>query len=207
MTILIKETGHKNEKTLVIVKPDGVQRGLTGEIIRRFERVGLKLVGIKLMVPNKELIHSHYTTDDGWFEKVGQKSIKAYTDRGAIPPFNDPAEMGRRILDRLTHFMSSGPVVAMVWQGAHAVAVVRKITGGMEAFTSDVGTIRSDYVLDSYEMADSQDRAIRNVIHASSSIDDAQSEISKWFKAEEIVDYKAIHEQILYQDFSDLLGK
>jgi len=207
MDILIKETGHKNERTLVVVKPDGVQRGLTGEVIKRFERVGLKLVGLKLLIPTKDMIEKHYITDPAWFEKVGLKSLKAYTERGGTPPSNDPVEVGHRILDRLIHFMTSGPVVAMVWQGANAVPLVRKLTGGMEVFTSDVGTIRSDFVLDSYEMADSQDRAIRNVIHASGNIDDAQAEIAQWFNSNEIVDYKAIHEQILYQDFSDLLGK
>jgi len=205
MASLIKETGHKNEKTLVIVKPDGVQRGLTGEVIKRFERVGLKLVALKFIVPNKEMVQKHYTTSPEWFENAGAKSIKSCTEKGIALPTNDPVEMGHLILEKLVSFMTSGPVVAMVWQGAHAVSIVRKLTGGTEPLSSDVGTIRGDYVLDSYEMAEEQGRAIRNVVHASGTIDEAQDEIAQWFNSNEIIEYRAIHEQILYRDFSDLL--
>lgn len=206
MNTLIKETGHKNERTLVLVKPDGVQRGLTGEVIRRFERVGLKLVGLKFIVPTTEMVQKHYTNDPMWFEKAGAKSIKSFIEKGMEPPFTDPIEMGHAILSKLVGFMTSGPVVAMIWQGAHAVKIVRKLTGGTEPLTSDVGTIRGDFVLDSYEMAEAQGRAVRNVIHASGNVDEAQAEISQWFNSNEIIEYRAIHEQILYQDFSDLLN-
>jgi nucleoside-diphosphate kinase len=207
MTILINETGHRHEKTLVIVKPDGVQRGLTGEVIKRFERVGLKMIGLKFLVPDKELIRNHYTTDPNWIEKTGARNIKDCLEKGETPLSNDPIEMGNIVLNNLINFMTSGPVVAMVWQGAHAVKIVRKLTGGTEPLSSDVGTIRGDFVLDSYEMAEAQGRAVRNVVHASGTIDEAQSEIARWFKTEEIIEYKAIHEQILYHDYSDLIGK
>lgn len=207
MTTLIKETGHKNEKTLILVKPDGVQRGLTGEIIKRFERVGLKLVGLKFIVPNREMIQRHYTNDPEWVLKTGTRNIKSCLEKGIEPPTNDPMEMGNNVLNNLVEFMTSGPVVAMIWQGAHAVKIVRKLVGGTEPLSSDVGTIRGDFVLDSYEMAEAQGRAVRNVIHASGNIDEAQAEIAQWFNSNEIIEYKAIHEQILYQDFSDLMGK
>ena len=207
MNTLIKETGHKNERTLVLVKPDGVQRALTGEVIRRFENVGLKMVGLKFLVPTEDMVRKHYTNDPEWYEKAGSKSIKSLLDKGMEPPTKDPIEMGHKIIEKLTAFMTSGPVVAMVWQGAHAVQIVRKITGGTEPLTSDVGTIRGDFVLDSYEMAEAQERAVRNVVHASGNVEEAQMEIAQWFKTEELIEYKAIHEQILYQDFSDLLGK
>lgn len=207
MNILIKESGHKNEKTLVIVKPDGVQRGLTGEVIKRFERVGLKLVGLKFVIPTKEAIQKHYTTDPGWIEKTGAKNIQSSKDKGVEPITDNPLEMGNIILDNLINFMTAGPVVAMVWQGAHAVKIVRKLVGGTEPLSSDVGTIRGDFVLDSYEMAEAQGRAVRNVVHASGCIDEAQSEITQWFNSNEIIEYRAIHEQVLYQDFSGLLGK
>jgi len=207
MDILIKETGHRNERTLVIVKPDGVQRGLTGEVIKRFERVGLKIVGLKLIVPTKEMVGKHYTTDPDWIRKTGEKNIKAFADKGVQPPINEPVLAGQAILTSLVAYMTSGPVVAMIWQGANAVKIVRKLTGGTEPLTSDVGTIRGDFVLDSYEMADAQGRAVRNVVHTSGNIDEAQSEIAQWFNSNEITEYDAIHEQILYRDFSDLLGK
>ena len=94
--------------------------------------------------------------------------------------------------------MTSGPVIAMVWQGAHAVAIVRKITGKTEPLMSDVGTIRGDFVLDSYEMSDSDARCIRNLIHSSGSVKEAEDEIKHWFKDEELIDYRLIHEQIIY---------
>lgn len=207
MDILIKETGHKNERTLVVVKPDGVQRGLTGEVIKRFERVGLKLIGLKFMVPTKEAIKKHYTTDPGWIEKTGARNIHSAEEKGLEPVSHDPIEMGNIVLNNLVDFMTAGPVVAMVWQGAHAVKIVRKLVGSTEPLSSDVGTIRGDFVLDSYDMAEAQGRAVRNVVHASGCIVEAQAEIAQWFNSSEIIEYSAIHEQILYQDFSNLLGK
>ena len=94
--------------------------------------------------------------------------------------------------------MTSGPVIAMVWQGAHSVAIVRKITGGTEPLTSPVGTIRGDYVLDSYQMSESDIRSVRNIIHASGSVAEAKNEIVHWFTKDEIIDYKIVQEQIMY---------
>ena len=114
------------------------------------------------------------------------------------PPSEDPLKITAVILQNLKSYMTSGPVVFMVWQGAHAVKIVRKITGGTEPLTSDVGTIRGDYVLDSYEMADQDGRAVRNVIHASGSPEEAQAEIAHWFLPSELVDYRLVQEGILY---------
>jgi len=189
---------HKEELTLVIVKPDGVQRSLIGEVIKRYEQVGLKLVGLKLVVPTEEHIEKHYTLDPSWRKVTGEKTIKSYKDKGLTPPSDDPLEVTARILAGLKKYMTSGPVIAMVWQGAHAVKIVRKITGGTEPLTSDVGTIRGDYVLDSYQMADTDGRAVRNVIHASGSPEEAEAEIAHWFDRSEIVNYKLIQEGIIY---------
>lgn len=186
------------EKTLVIIKPDGIQRTLIGEIIGRYERIGLKLVGLKILVPTTEQVHAHYTVDPEWIQKTGEKAISAYEKKGQTPPSTDPMEVGNKVLENLKKYLTSGPVVAMVWQGAHAVEVVRKITGGTEPRSSDVGTIRGDFVLDSYQMADTDGRAIRNLIHASGSTDEAQKEISLWFDGNEIVNYRLVQEQITY---------
>ena len=188
----------KEEKTLVIIKPDGVQRSLIGEIFKRYERVGLKLVGLKLMVPTAEQVEKHYTLDPEWKKNVGEKSIEGYREKGLTPPSDDPIAVGDKVIEVLTKYMVSGPVVLMVWQGAHAVGVVRKITGGTEPLTSDVGTIRGDFVLDSYQMADRDTRAIRNLIHASGSVDEANNEIAHWFTKDELVNYRLVQEQILY---------
>ncbi|MEI6420477.1 MAG: nucleoside-diphosphate kinase [bacterium] len=188
----------KNEKTFVILKPDSIQRGLVGEIIQRYERIGLKCVALKMVLATPEMVAKHYTIDPEWIHKAGDKSIKKYLGKGMTPPESDPLKVGHIVLDNLKRYMSSGPVVVMVWQGAHAVEIVRKLTGGTEPLTSDIGTIRGDYVLDSYEMSDHDGRSIRNVVHASGNVDEANKEIELWFKPEEVIKYKHIQEAILY---------
>lgn len=188
----------KTERTLVVIKPDGVQRSLVGEIIKRYERVGLKLVGVKMVVPTEEFVEKHYTIDPEWRRITGEKRIKAAKAKGENLPSEDPLEITRIVLDKLKKYLSSGPVVALVWQGAHAVELVRKITGGTEPRTSDVGTIRGDFVLDSYIMADEDGRAVRNLVHASGSVSDAEKEIELWFKNNEVLSYRLVQEQILY---------
>jgi nucleoside-diphosphate kinase len=188
----------KTEKTFVIIKPDGVQRSLIGEVIKRFERIGLKLVGLKMQIPTEEMVEKHYTLDPEWIKKVGEKSIKGYESKGQTPPSLDPINVGQRVLGVLKKYITSGPVVLMCWQGAHAVGIVRKIVGGTEPLTSDMGTIRGDFVLDSYQISDTSGRAIRNLIHASGSVEEAENEINLWFKKEEILNYRLIQDAILY---------
>jgi nucleoside-diphosphate kinase len=188
----------QNEKTFVIIKPDGVQRSLIGEVVKRFERIGLKLVGLKMQVPTVEMVEKHYTLDPEWLRKVGEKSIKGYEAKGLVSTSKDPLVVGDRVLSVLKTYMTSGPVVVMCWQGAHAVGIVRKIVGGTEPLTSDVGTIRGDFVLDSYQISDIAGRAIRNLIHASGSVEEANNEIKLWFKPEEILNYRLIQDSILY---------
>lgn len=203
----MKEKDHpKNERTLVIIKPDGVQRTLIGEIIQRYERMGLKLVGLKIELATPEHIEKHYMIEPTWKRTVGEKAIESYQKKGETPPSTDPLEVGEKVLTTLKKYMTSGPVVAMVWQGAHAIEIVRKITGGTEPRTSDVGTIRGDYVLDSYHMADTDDRSIRNLIHASGNLEEAKKEIPLWFSEKELINYKLVQEQILYStDIEGLL--
>jgi nucleoside-diphosphate kinase len=190
---------HKSkERSLVLIKPDGVQRSLIGEIIRRYERTGLKLIALKFFIPSREQIKRHYLVADGWLEDVGNKSINAYQAKGLKPPYKDPKKVGLVVLKRLQDFMTSGPLIAMIWQGNEAVGVIRKITGATEPLTSDVGTIRGDFTIDSYSLADVDDRAIRNLVHASASVKEAEKEIKIWFKPNEIIKYRLIPEAILY---------
>lgn len=196
----MKNTKHpRDERTLIIIKPDGVQRALVGEVIKRFEQVGLKLVAMKMMNATKDLIEKHYTLDPEWRRITGEKSIKGYLDKGLKPPSMDPLVLTEKILKNLIKYMTSGPIVAMVWEGAHAVSIVRKLVGKTEPLTSDVGTIRGDYVLDSYQMSDVDGRAVRNVVHASGSIKEADNEILHWFESNEIMKYSTVHEKILYE--------
>ena len=189
---------HSKERTLVIIKPDGVQRSLIGEIIKRYEQSGLKMVAIKMTLPTEEMVEKHYLVDPGFKMKAGSKAIKSYKDKGEKPPSDDPEKVGENVLAVLKKYLTCSPVVAMVWQGAHAVELVRKATGSTEPRTSDVGTIRGDYVLDSYSMADTDGRAIRNLIHASGNLDEAEKEIALWFDKKEIMNYKLVQEAILY---------
>ena len=188
----------KKDRTFVIIKPDGIQRSLIGEIIKRYERPGLKLVGVKMLIPTAEKIRKHYTVDSGWLRKVGEKNIKSYELKGKKAPINDPVKMGEKVLEVLIKYMTSGPVIAMVWQGAHAVQIVKKITGSTEPLTSAVGTIRGDFVLDSYEMSDTDARAVRNVLHVSTSQEEAEAEINIWFDKKELINYCLVQEAILY---------
>lgn len=182
----------------MLIKPDGIQRTLIGEIIKRYERAGLKLVGVKLVVPTPEQVERHYTIDPEWRRITGEKRIKAADAAGEKLESRDPLVITGIILERLKKYLTSGPVVALAWQGAHAVKIVRKITGGTEPLTSDVGTIRGDLVLDSYTMADVDNRSVRNLVHASGSVPEAEKELNLWFRPEELVDYRLIQEQILY---------
>lgn len=188
----------KQEQTLIVIKPDGVQRSLIGEIIGRFERAGLKLVGIKMLVPSESFVEAHYTIDPEWRIKTGEKRIKAALDRGQEIPSTDPLVITGIILEKLKRYITSGPVIAMVWQGVHSVAIVRKLVGGTEPLSSDVGTIRGDFVLDSYEISDLDDRAVRNLVHASGTVEEAQKEIKHWFSENELIAYKLVQDQILY---------
>lgn len=188
----------KNERTLVIIKPDGVQRSLIGEIIKRFERVGLKLVALNFTVPEPDQVEEHYMLDPNWKRIVGEKAIESYEKKGETPPSDDPEELGEKVLGGLKKYMSSGPVVVMCWQGAHAVELVRKLVGSTEPLSSDVGTIRGDFVLDSYKMSDTDGRSVRNLIHASGNVEEAEQEMKLWLTDDDIVEYGLVQEKILY---------
>jgi len=187
------------ERTLVIIKPDGIQRSLVGEIIKRYERAGLKLMALKMTIASPEKATEHYMVGgEEWLEMVGEKASKAYEKKGMKSPYATYRENGMAVLEANAKYLSSGPVVAMVWQGAHAVGLARKITGGTEPLSSDVGTIRGDFTLDSYQLADVDGRSVRNLIHASGEVEEAEKEIPIWFTQEELLTYRHVQEAILY---------
>jgi nucleoside-diphosphate kinase len=131
-------------------------------------------------------------------EAVGAKARAAYEKKGQESPFATNRENGEAVMNANARYMSAGPVVAMVWQGSNAVPLVRKLTGGTEPLTSDVGTIRGDFTLDSYGAADTDSRSIRNLMHASGTVEEANQEIEMWFQPEELQSYKLVQEHILY---------
>lgn len=190
-------THPKKEKTFVILKPDAIQRGLIGESIKRFEAAGLKLVAMKFVVADEDILWKHYNKDEAWFQKKGEITIKNRQDMG-MPIEKEAIEYGKDIIRALVKFMSCGPVVQMIWEGNQAIGVVKKIVGGTEPTTSDVGTIRGDLTLDSYELANRDERAVRNLVHCSDEVSEAEREIKLWFSEKEIMNYRLVAESILY---------
>ena len=191
-------TPHTQEQTFIIIKPDGIQRSLIGEVISRFERIGLKLVAMKMLQPTDTMVEQHYTLDPEWRRLVGEKSMKGLIAQGKKPISDDPLVVADHILSKLKKYITMGPVIAMVWQGAHAVTIVRKLVGSTEPLSSDVGTIRGDFMLDSYELSEIEGRSIRNIVHASSSVKEAKDEITHWFSKDELFVYNHVQEQVLY---------
>ena len=186
------------ERTLVIIKPDAVQRVLVGEIIQRFEQVGLKIVAMKMVQSDAATIEKHYSLDPDWKRKVGEKILKNKKKDTGVIDEKKAIATGEPILEQLKRFMTAGPIVPLVLEGSYAVSLTRKLVGGTEPFSSDVGTIRGDFVLDSYALADGASRAIRNAVHASSSVEEAEKEVALWFRSEEMLAYETAHERILY---------
>ncbi len=185
------------ERTFVIIKPDGIQRGLIGEIIKRYERTGLKLAAVRFGLADEEKLWQHYNKDDAWFLKKGTIIVEDKKKAG-LPIEKEAPEYGKDIIRQLVTFMTAGPVLMMVWEGNQAVAVVKKITGSTEPATSDVGTIRGDFTIDSYQISAIDDRAVRNLIHCSDQPEEAEREIGIWFEQKEIVRYRQLNEEILY---------
>ena len=181
----------------MVIKPDGVQRSLIGEIISRFERTGLKFVAFKFFVPTEDLCWKHYDKDDSWFEEKGSNVVKNLEAAGR-PIEKEAKEYGKDIIRQLATFMTSGPVLAMVLEGNKAVSIVKKLIGGTEPLSSDVGTIRGDFTLDSYDLAGLDGRAVRNLTHCSDKVEEAEREIKLWFREDEMINYRLVQEEILY---------
>ncbi len=185
------------ERTLIIIKPDGVQRSLMGEIMARIERTGLKFVAVKFLVPEADQCWKHYNKDEEWFLKKGTRIIEDRTNH-KMPIEKDAIEYGKDIIQANVDFFTSGPVLAFVIEGNQSVAIVKKLVGGTEPVTSDVGTIRGDLTVDSYALSSLDNRAVRNLIHCSDSPEEASREIPLWFSESEIISYRLLQEQILY---------
>ena len=160
------------EKTLVLIKPDAIQRGLIGEIITRFEKVGLKLVGAKMVEPSKDHYFHHY-------ENIGKMVSRR----------------GQKAFDVTLSMMNSGPVIALVLEGVEAVSLVRKMVGATEPKAALPGTVRGDYAHMSFGHADAHDVGIPNLMHASGDTAEAEAEIAHWFAETELFSYETVHEK------------
>lgn len=190
----------ETEKTLVLIKPDGVKRHLIGETTKRFEARGLKIVALQMVWPTKEQMDAHYPKDKDWITGLGNNTIKSYKEfeipSTLLEDYNteNPYEIGLKVREWLIEFMTSGPIVKMVIEGLHAIKMVRKIIGQTVPAFAEPGTIRGDFSIDSPDLANMKKRAVKNLIHASGNKQEAEHEISHWFSPKDLYSYKTIHD-------------
>ena len=192
------QRNFKEERTFLMIKPDGVQKGLIGEIIRRLEQRDLKIVALEMFQPTFEQIDNHYPKDEKWITRLGEKTSKTYEkyamDMKADYGTTDLLEMGKMVRKWLIDYMISAPLVRMVVEGVHAVDMVRKIVGPTLPYLAEMGTIRGDFSIDSPAVANKEKRSIMNLVHASETPEEAVHEIKHWFGEREIFSYKRFGE-------------
>jgi nucleoside-diphosphate kinase len=185
------------ERTFIAVKHDGVLRGLVGEAIKRFEQKGLKIAGMKMIQADREKAEDHYKITPEWVKKLGDNTRKAYEKQGVkLDETNE--EIATRVQGWLMDYLTEGPIVAIVFEGYHAIEIGRKIVGHAEARQAPPGTIRGDYTVESYQMADTLKRPLRNIMHASGNKEEAENEIAVWFRDDEMFDYKLPQWKIMH---------
>ncbi len=182
------------DQTLVLVKHDGVARSLVGEVIKRFEALGLKLCALKMVLADEKLAENHYRATKEWVKSVAEKTRKSFAERGINLKESDK-EIADRVRRWNKQFLREGPIVAMVLEGPHAIELIRKLVGHTEPRQALPGTIRGDFGYESYALGDYKQRPIRNLVHASSSKEEAIREIGLWFRKNEIYSYALPHER------------
>lgn len=188
------------ERTLILLKPDAVKRGITGEIIDRFEQTGLKIVAAKLIHAGREKAEKHYKKDEDWQRKVGEFNIKECARLGIdVEDYfgtTDPLQIGKQVNEWLFGIFDEGPVFAFIFEGPNAVKKVRNLVGPTYPDMAPAGTIRGDYGLDSAVTSLERKRPVLNLIHASGTVDEARQEIAIWFESEEILEYRRPEEDV-----------
>lgn len=190
-----EKTNPSVERTFSMIKPDGVERGIVGEVLSRIEKRGLKIVALKMTKPGLEHIDNHYPKDETWIARLGQKGFTVFEELGLSPidvmGTDNQLEAGKKVREWLINYMNEAPVVAMVIEGIHAIEMMKKLAGSTLPSKADIGTIRGDFSTDSPAAANVGKRAIRNVIHISENKEEAEHEIAHWFSEEELFsDYK-----------------
>jgi nucleoside-diphosphate kinase len=187
-----------------MIKPDGVMRGLVGEIIKRFEQRGLKIVALKMTEASYEQVDQFYPQDEEWIGRLGTKGLKTFAEYELDPEkelgTSDKYEIGKKVRKSLVEFITIGPVIPMVVEGIHAISVVRKLAGATLPVFAEPGTIRGDYSHDAPTAANMESRSIYNIIHASETKEEAAHEIGHWFKEEEVYDYDRAEHVIMFGD-------
>ena len=189
------------ERSLLLIKPDVLQRQIVGEILTRFERKGFKIIAMKMLNATEGQLGEHYFDDEDYLIETGEKAKKGAEERGEDISNWDSLERGKIIRQRNIEYLTCGPIVALVLEGFGVIKGVRKILGSTSPAAGDVGTIRDDYSLDTYQLADFVSRSTRTMIHASDSVDNAEREIRIWFDKDELCDdYETAVEKIFYDE-------
>jgi len=183
------------EYTLVLIKPDGILRGITGEIISRFERVGLKISAIKMIRASRETLEKHYYKNDEWLTKKGE----LFKEKLNLPKETDPISVGREIVEGLIQDMQVSPIIALVLEGHNAVMTVKRLTGPTNIDEAMPGTIRGDYSHDTFTLANKSNRPNLTIIHATDNPNEAGKEIDFWFSPDEIHSYKKPDDEVHYR--------
>lgn len=175
----------KIERTLLIIKPDAVKRGLIGTIIETFEKPGLKLMAAKMVRPDAQVIKNHYPGTPEWITEMGNKTLASFkqagTDVKKMMGTDNPLKLGTFVYDRLIKYWQEGPIVAMVFEGPNAVAVARKLRGHTIPALAEPGTLHATYSYDSSILSSALDRVVKTFVHASGSVEEAEREITYWF--------------------------
>ena len=196
----------KFERTFCMIKPDGVMRGLVGDIIARIERAGLKVVALRMEIPSAEKANRHYPmSDEAWVERLGEKSLTSLDELNLDPTqilgSDNKGTIGRGVADSLVEYLTSGPVVLMVVEGMHAIEMVRKLAGHTLPVKAAIGTIRGDFSVDSPAIANVEQRSIHNLFHASENQEEAENEIALWFDGADIPHYELGSESLMYAKY------
>lgn len=187
------------EQTVVLVKPDGVKRGLIGEILSRFEKVGFKVVAMKMVWVDRDHVAKHYKDEKQYLTTIGQRTLEDYQkfgfDAGETLGTDDAYEIGRLVRSWNMDALTSGPLVAFLLEGINAVEIVRKMVGPTNVTIAPAGTIRGDFSIDTPVLATMKKRPIKTIVHASGNHEEAEFEKKLWFKEKEIYEYKRSGEE------------
>lgn len=193
----------KKQQALLMIKPDGVQRGLIGKIIKRFEQVGLKIVGLKFIWAKEQQIKDHYPATDAWLQKVGERTLTNYAKKGLdakkVFGTDNAINIGKTVKLWLIDYLQESPLLLAVVEGYGAIEIVRKLSGNTIPVLAAPGTIRGDFSHDTIDLANEQNRPLRNIIHASDAVEDGEKEIKVWFKDDELFDYVRADEKIMFK--------
>lgn len=192
----------KQERTFVLIKPDGVKRGLVGEIVGRIEQRGLKIIALSMIQADRKKIDGHYPKDEKWVRRLGEKTALTYEKYGLDIKRDfgttDLYKVGQVVRGWLLDFLTEGPMVKMIVEGIHAIDMIRKLAGNTLPYLSEMGTIRGDYSVDSPAAANRDKRSVHNIVHASETAQEAEHEIKYWFTPSEIHDYKRGEDDVMF---------